>query len=395
MTRTIEIWPQGERRIDGTREQSAVVELPQGNRRTLWFRVPEKTPHGLTEHADPFAIAFIFGAMQWGAAMKIHGNVSHSLLANLDEFQLVWRCWEPERHQVVSLDADSESEARLSPEPHAMSCFSGGVDACFTAYRHSQNRCGRQRRDLRACLLVHGFDIDISKRDGFARAAANGRKILDSVGIPLLTMATNIREFEIPWLYSFSTACAAAMAWFQPEFRYGMIASNERYDYFQAIGSSPLTDVLFSSDAFAVIHDGAGYGRVDKINLVAEWAEALKFLRVCWEGKDPDRNCGRCEKCVRTILDFRVNGHPVPPSFEQDVTVADIEAVPPLTGPWLTEYQLILDRAIANGMRGEPWARAIERKLRHDRLRLWGPRLRQRIALRTRIKHALRLPPSK
>lgn len=395
MTHTIEIWPQGERLVGGEREHSAVVELPRGERRTLWFRVPEQTPFRLTDYGDPYAIALIFGAMQWGAPMTVHGNVSHSLLANLDEFQLVWRCWEPGRHQAVSLSADSESEPTASPEPHAIACFSGGVDACFTAFRHGRDRCGRQRRDLRACLLVHGFDIDLSKRDGFVRAAANGQKILDSIGIPLLTMATNIREFGMPWLDSFSTACAAAMAWYRPQFRYGMIASNESYDYLKPIGSSPLTDPLLSSDAFTIIHDGAGYGRVDKISLVAEWPEALQYLRVCWEGQDADRNCGHCEKCVRTILDFRANGHPLPPSFEHDVTVADIEAVPPLTGPWLTEYQTILDRAKVNGMGDEPWARAIERKLGRDRFRLWWPQLRQRIALRTRVRRALRMQSPK
>jgi hypothetical protein len=141
-----------------------------------------------------------------------------------------------------------------------------------------------------------------------------------------------------------------------------------------------------SSEAFTVIHDGASDGRVDKINLVAEWPEALAHLRVCWEGHDPDRNCGRCEKCVRTILGFRANGHALPSSFEYDVTPADIEAVPPLTGPWLTEYQLILERAMQNGMGQEPWAQTIERKLRRDRLRVWWPELRRRVSLRTRIK---------
>ena len=385
----IEIWPQGERSVEGTREQSAIVELPQGERRTLWFRVPEETSQRLANHADAYAIALIFGAMRWRAPMTIHGQVSHSLLANLDEFQQVWKCWEPKDHQVVSLIADSEKEAERASTSDAISCFSGGVDACFTAFRHSQDRCGRQHRNLQACLLVHGFDIDLSKKEGFARAATNGQKLLDSLGLPLLTMSTNIREFNMPWLHSFSTACAAAMVWFQPQFRYGLIASNERYDYFKPIGSTPLTDSLLSSDAFTILHDGASHGRVDKINLVAQWPAALEYLRVCWEGENPDRNCGRCEKCVRTILGFRANGHALPPSFEHDVDVSNIDAVPTLTGPWLTEYQLILERAFAKGMGQEPWARAIDRKLRRDRVRMMWPEIRRRVALRTRVKRLL------
>lgn len=389
MPKSLEIWPQEEKTVDGAMERSAVVELPTGGSRTLWFRVPEGTPHALFDRADPFAIALIFLAMRAPAPMKVHGAVSPSLLRNLEELEYIWQCWEPATHTVVELEADVESESQPAPETHALACFSGGLDACFTAYRHSQDKCGRQRRDLRACLLVHGFDVALSQTEGFARAAQNAQRILDSVNLPLFTMSTNIREFDQPWLHSFSTACAAAMAWFQPSFRFGLIASNERYDYFKPIGSTPLTDMFLSSDAFTIVHDGASFGRVDKVGLVAEWPEALQYLRVCWEGKDGDRNCGRCEKCVRTILNFRVSGHPKPAAFEHDVAVDDIEALPPLTGPWITEYQLILDRAVANGLGNEPWARAIDRKLRRDRLRLWWPEMRRKVALRTRAKQLL------
>jgi hypothetical protein len=92
---------------------------------------------------------------------------------------------------------------------------------------------------------------------------------------------------------------------------------------------------------------------------------------------------------VRTILNFRVSGLPKPAAFDHDVAIEDIEALPPLTGPWITEYQLILDRATANGLGNEPWARAIDRKLRRDRLRLWWPEMRRKVALRTRAKQLL------
>ena len=48
------------------------------------------------------------------------------------------------------------------------------------------------------------------------------------------------------------------------------------------------------------IHDGAEARRCDKLRRLAESAPALKGLRVCWQ--DAGFNCGRCEKCLRTMI---------------------------------------------------------------------------------------------
>ena len=47
-------------------------------------------------------------------------------------------------------------------------------------------------------------------------------------------------------------------------------------------------------------------------------------LRVCARKIVGGRNCGRCEKCVRIILNFRVAGLPIPPAFARDVTDDEI-----------------------------------------------------------------------
>ncbi len=49
-----------------------------------------------------------------------------------------------------------------------------------------------------------------------------------------------------------------------------------------------------------LVHDGAGYSRTEKVGFVAQHPVATKALKVCWQGKERGRNCGVCEKCVRT-----------------------------------------------------------------------------------------------
>ncbi len=89
-------------------------------------------------------------------------------------------------------------------------------------------------------------------------------------------------------------------------------------------GSNPLTDPLLSIRTFAIVHDGAAFTRAEKVKQIAHWRQALQNLRVCWEGDRKDGNCGHCEKCIQTILNFRAVGLGLPPCFDQDVADEEI-----------------------------------------------------------------------
>lgn len=95
----------------------------------------------------------------------------------------------------------------------------------------------------------------------------------------------------------------------QNEHTDGLIASSEPYSsLLLPWGSNPITDRLMSSDSFSIVHDAAAVTRNQKVRAISTWKEATRSIRVCWQGEHMDRNCGRCEKCIRTILNFRVMG---------------------------------------------------------------------------------------
>jgi hypothetical protein len=41
-----------------------------------------------------------------------------------------------------------------------------------------------------------------------------------------------------------------------------------------------------------------------KADEIGDWDVARRHLRICWEGKHLDRNCGACMRCVSTALYF-------------------------------------------------------------------------------------------
>jgi hypothetical protein len=353
--------------VDSYTTVSVTIEHPNQTRDRLWYRMSSEYSSLITQSCEPFVVATIFLAMQQRTDVVVHGEVSPSLLQNLAEFQAVWTCWCPKRYRQVEITADVEREQLKADSNKAIAAFSGGVDSCFTVFRHSTKRCGRIGRNLQAGLMVQGFDIPLEQQETFDRAAEKSRAMLASLGMELIPIATNFRELEQDWEDAHGTGIASCLMLFQRGFEAGIIASSDPYDALNLpYGSNPVSDWLLSSQSFQIVHDGASFNRIEKIREIANWPEVPANLRVCWEGSQKDRNCGRCEKCIRNILAFRVLGLGLPPCFEQDVTDSQILGIKNLKKSQLIELDPILAAARSAGI-SDSWVTALDRCISRER----------------------------
>lgn len=392
MSHKFHLWPEERREeVDGAMTVSVTIESPQQERSVLWYRIFAEHRSLVTHSCDPFVVATIFPAMRHSTEVVVHGEVSPSLLQNLAEFNTAWNCWRPQVYQLLEITADVEREAEQSNSELAVCTFSGGVDSCFTAFRHRASRCGRGRRNLQAGVMVHGYDIPLSQKQVFDRAFTRSKIMLDSLGLELIPVATNFREvISINWEDAYVSAIASALMLFQNRYSIGLLANGaSRYNHLLAPHSSnPVTDHFLSSKSFQCVHDGAGANRLQKIQEVLNWPEALQNLRVCWEGAQLDRNCCHCEKCIRTILGFRVMGAALPPCFEQDVTDAQILQLRASNAVKLGELEMIVEAAKAAGI-ADSWVRVLETSIARNRRQ--NRRQLAIAGLKTAIKK--RLPP--
>jgi hypothetical protein len=318
----IHLWPQENQIKEQNIQTSVTVET--GNKNfSLWYRLPIKYQDNLTDNCDPFVIATIFLAMSQGSDLIVHGQVSPSLLDNLEEFQAAWSSWKPKTYQKIIIKAEEEKEIESSiKNKRAITAFSGGVDSSFTAFSHTRGNHSRKNLNLQAGLMVHGFDISIRQKEVFDRALQKSEIMLSSLGLVTIPLATNFRQvIKLNWEDVFATGVASCLHMVKKGFSIGLIPSSYPYrDVNFLWGSNPFTDLLLSSNSYRIIHDGAEFTRLNKIEQMLTWQEFLGNLRVCWQGNQKDRNCGRCEKCVRNILNFRVLNQGLPPCFEKDVT---------------------------------------------------------------------------
>src|SRR5271157_768689 len=318
------LWPEEASRENDDLTLSAILERPDGTRRRLWYRLPMKFQEAVTKSCDPFVLGFIFTVMRTPSDLIVHGQVSPSLLRNLIEFQNAWTAWKPTKYHRIDISADLEREQPQANTDETIMSFSGGGDSSYTAWRHRTGHAGRQQRNLVAGVMLHGFDIPLEEAEAFAGAAKNARLMLASLGMELIPITTNFREIGGTWEDAHGAGLASALMLLQGRYNTGLIASS--YDYSALIlpwGSNPLTDGMMSSDSFQIIHDGAALDKMAKIKQFSQWPDALKYLRVCMDGRSA-HNCCRCRKCVWTIMIFRMLGLGLPECFEHDVSIHEI-----------------------------------------------------------------------
>ena len=93
-----------------------------------------------------------------------------------------------------------------------------------------------------------------------------------------------------------------------PRFRKIYFAAGSTHRHLPPRGLHPLLDHLWSTEGTEFVHDGCEASRFGKLAAIASRRVGRRTLRVCWENRDSAYNCGRCEKCLRTMACLRALG---------------------------------------------------------------------------------------
>ena len=142
---------------------------------------------------------------------------------------------------------------------------------------------------------------------------------------------------------------------FSDDFEYGLIGSSGPYlGFVMPWGSNPVTDHLISGTNFSVKYDGGGFFRTDKMAEIIKHPIASRTLKVCYEGIDQSINCGKCEKCVRTQLNFLAAGaKSIPECFESEFDINRINEMKISHLGQLVELRRIARYAEKNNINGK------------------------------------------
>lgn len=314
----------------------------------LYFDRPPTDNPISTRDAEPYLIATLMTAMQEGRDLHIDGTVSQELLFNISKLQQCWSMWVDDfsRIEIIISSENIIYHPDSVRSNQAIAAYSGGVDANFTLHSHLRNFDPHRAKEIKQCFLVHGFDIPLANQEQFDVVFKRSQSTLTKLGIELTPIRTNFKAISgVHWEYCFGAAVAAVMNTFKKEASYGFIGSGQPFLNVQtAWGQNPITDPLFSSAEMRIEDDGTGYSRSEKAYYLSRWMEDPNSLRVCWEGPNKSENCGVCEKCTRTKMNFEANGITPPTTLGGKVEKQHIKKIRLDAQVKLDEYKSIIRR---------------------------------------------------
>src|SRR5580698_338674 len=350
-----------EQRTEGTRRTLRITETTVGRPIDIYFDfVGESFPEPFV--LDGFVNAVIFYAMGTGQDIHVDGQMTRSSLLNLATFQEAWCRWKPDVYKLIKIEPQSITDDPPRAKTQSIAAFSGGADAIFTALRHAGDQFA-----LNSVMLVHGFDIPINRPDQFSKLVERVQPFLDRLNLQPRIVRTNIAELRIQeWLDSFLAQLSCCLHSYSHEFRFGLTGGGEPYDELVLPwGQNPCTDYLLSGDGFTIVHDGAAFSRTEKIAIIAQDPVATKAIKVCWDAPDLSTNCGTCEKCVRTRLNFKAVGVDSPACFDGEITPEQIRRIRFSNDSQRAGFRSILEFANGHALSGD-WLDAMRECLRYD-----------------------------
>lgn len=283
--------------------------------------IETETPftEALFPNPHAFAAGCIIPALYFGERrLTLAEAICPRFKEGLETVMALMHHWTAGAFKPLTIDAPLASSAlQAEKSRHAAIFLSGGIDSLAALKRIMDHYAPTHPAHPKDALLVHGFDIGGVVERGakyrvFQRARTAMAPVAAAAGLNLIPVHTNIRHLcdnrEL-WLNQFFGAVLAAAAHaLARRIDLAWLASSYDIPHLHPCGSHPLLDPEYSSADLQIRHRDIGLSRMHKLKIVAGWEVAFQNFRVCLANVPDKLNCGRCEKCVRTMLELEALG---------------------------------------------------------------------------------------
>jgi hypothetical protein len=279
--------------------------LPGFGAHDFSFCIPEEHDDPRMElHANHHLLAMLMPAMRVGGKLTVRGRVDEKLMKSLEGFIHYWVRWCPDRLQMVEIEADEWTTVVPDQENAAICCFSGGVDSMHAYLRFPKEK----GIPVKSLMFMHGYDIDLDRREFYQGVADQYEEWFKADSVKLIRLEANARatakKFQLNWgSMAHGVFLAAGLHLFSHSHNKGCIASSDTPStLIYPWGSNPVTDPLLSGNSMELTHFDCRFSKFDKVKELVDHPELCRLLRVCYRSKTEEKNCGRCGKCLRTLI---------------------------------------------------------------------------------------------
>ena len=277
----------------------------------LWFRVKSAHREWLSTGPEPAVGVLSFLAMALGENIELAQPVSPRFHYGLLQYIAHFHLWLPHQLKKIAVTAPGFAHATHERADAVVSCFSGGVDSFTTLHEHLGAEASSADYRISHLFYAHGFDIPL-ENPLYDELAAEFSELAANWKLGFIGLATNARSLldpHVPWVNSHGACIAACGLLLSGGARKFIIPSTNRHSMlFAPCGSNPVTDPMLSSESLEIAHHGSHLSRIQKIVAISGHPVVQNHLRVCWKNIPGQRNCGRCIKCLKTMMPLAVIG---------------------------------------------------------------------------------------
>lgn len=322
-----------ERLNDGSRTTVKINGLPRLEPSQIFFEfsgpdAPTQAPNGNCAIAAALPLA-----MAHGGSLRFLGSADADFLETMEQFMAAWCRWRPDIFKPVALSAEQELSPELPKTRRAIMAFSGGLDSVCALHAHKHGLFGRRSFDIESAFLVQGFDLPLGDDAAFERANAHVKAMLDSYGVRFNIVRTNWKkDFAVDWQMTHTLGIAAVLHHYHHDFDCGVFADDIAFNaQLTPWSSNAITNQLLGCLRFPVRTASAEWERTEKAAIVAENPIVLEHIRVCYAKNGLGENCGRCEKCLRTKMNFYASGTKSVPALGAPLNIKEVRSrsIPP------------------------------------------------------------------
>jgi hypothetical protein len=312
--------------------------------------------------------ATLMPAMRLGGTLRLPTPLSPRLLRNQRQFQGIQRAWSLAWEYGITpleeVEVVAEARAPGGGETGRVAAFfSGGVDAWSTLLDND---------DVTDLIFVRGTDLELDAAKHAAllgEVEAMARDVATELGLELHVVETNLRDLSnllLPYESFLGSGLATVALHLGPRFDRVLVAGAYDFEVEEPHGVARLVSGLWSTERLEIVEDGGLHRRVEKIERISSHPLVQRTLRVCFMNPDGAYNCGRCPKCLQTMLTLEAAGRLAEFETFPELDLEAVATMPTPSQPALVREEDLLDFIRAQGRSDlEP---AIEASLERGRI---------------------------
>lgn len=289
----------------------------------MWYRFPkEYEAYVCVERADAFLTGLLYYAMIYDYDLVIENPISERLLFQLSTYYIPTLAGTTDFFHEINIDAVADVR-RISNEGAVGTALSCGVDSFYTILKSLEGNYKNYKvthvlfTDIPATIFSDQLRVNWLNDN-----CKKTEKIARELNLKFILCETNLnREFKIKPFYSSSKIYVANEGLASLQYCSSVFALQKLFHiYYLGSAGYKLNEAKINASPYDVLwHDffsmpnistenlifyssGVEASRIEKINYIADFSIVQKHLFAC--AMPLAQNCGRCEKCTRTMAEL-------------------------------------------------------------------------------------------